>query len=685
MILKKIKLKNIRSYREAEITFPEGSLLLMGDIGSGKTSILLAIEFALFGLQPSQKGNSILRNNETEAQVTLELEVDEKRILIERNLKKSGKSVSQTDCRIKVNDEIYEGSVTEIKNKILSILNYPQEFAKKTNDLYKFTVYTPQEEMKQIILESNDIRLNTLRHIFGIDKYKRIEENLSLLTIKIRQDIRFKEAQILGAEQKKEQIKEKLNQIQREREILGIVEKELKDTELLRKNKQEEMKQINDKIEEKKRLENERDKSELTLNSKKNSLLEIEREIILIKEQLKVKAEIRFKEEDLAILKGKISENEKNYQNLNEDYVKTLSSMQNKEFQMNELRKLIEKISALEKCPTCLQVVTEEYKRNIVIKAKTDYDQINSENLKEKSKKEECIMKIDLARKSVENLKDSLSALQIAKIKLESLNEKERRLDFLEKQRASLSADISLIKSHILQLEETLKGYESYSIIFKQKEQELNLILIKEREVLIRKAEANRSIQIINIQIQEIEEEVKIIETISKEVSYLKELEFWLNSKFLELVLYTEKNVMLKLREEFSKLLSNWFSMLVSDTLSIRLDEAFSPIIQQTDYEIDYNYLSGGERTAVALAYRLALNQTINSLLSTIKTRDLVILDEPTDGFSESQLDKMRDIFNQLKVRQLIIVSHEQKIESFVDKIIHFKKIEGVTQIEKEM
>jgi exonuclease SbcC len=685
MILKKIKLKNIRSYREAEITFPEGSLLLMGDIGSGKTSILLAIEFALFGLQPSQKGNSILRNNETEAQVTLELEVDEKRILIERNLKKSGKSVSQTDCRIKVNDEIYEGSVTEIKNKILSILNYPQEFAKKTNDLYKFTVYTPQEEMKQIILESNDIRLNTLRHIFGIDKYKRIEENLSLLTIKIRQDIRFKEAQILGAEQKKEQIKEKLNQIQREREILGIVEKELKDTELLRKNKQEEMKQINDKIEEKKRLENERDKSELTLNSKKNSLLEIEREIILIKEQLKVKAEIRFKEEDLAILKGKISENEKNYQNLNEDYVKTLSSMQNKEFQMNELRKLIEKISALEKCPTCLQVVTEEYKRNIVIKAKTDYDQINSENLKEKSKKEECIMKIDLARKSVENLKDSLSALQIAKIKLESLNEKERRLDFLEKQRASLSADISLIKSHILQLEETLKGYESYSIIFKQKEQELNLILIKEREVLIRKAEANRSIQIINIQIQEIEEEVKIIETISKEVSYLKELEFWLNSKFLELVLYTEKNVMLKLREEFSKLLSNWFSMLVSDTLSIRFDEAFSPIIQQTDYEIDYNYLSGGERTAVALAYRLALNQTINSLLSTIKTRDLVILDEPTDGFSESQLDKMRDIFNQLKVRQLIIVSHEQKIESFVDKIIHFKKIEGVTQIEKEM
>ena len=48
--------------------------------------------------------------------------------------------------------------------------------------------------MKQIILESGDIRLNTLRHVFGIDKYKRIEENLSTLTSKLREKIRLFEA-----------------------------------------------------------------------------------------------------------------------------------------------------------------------------------------------------------------------------------------------------------------------------------------------------------------------------------------------------------------------------------------------------------------------------------------------------------------------------------------------------------
>ena len=96
---------------------------------------------------------------------------------------------------------------------------------------------------------------------------------------------------------------------------------------------------------------------------------------------------------------------------------------------------------------------------------------------------------------------------------------------------------------------------------------------------------------------------------------------------------------------------------------------------------MDYSYLSGGERTAIALAYRLALNQTINSLLSEIKTKGIVILDEPTDGFSQQQLDKMRDVLQQLKVNQLIIVSHDQKMEGFVDNIIRLKKTQGVTSI----
>jgi len=65
--------------------------------------------------------------------------------------------------------------------------------------------------------------------------------------------------------------------------------------------------------------------------------------------------------------------------------------------------------------------------------------------------------------------------------------------------------------------------------------------------------------------------------------------------------------------------------------------------------------------------------------MSKIKTRDLVILDEPTDGFSDQQLDKMREVLDELNIKQLIIVSHEQKMEGFVDNIIRFKKEHNIS------
>ena len=123
-----------------------------------------------------------------------------------------------------------------------------------------------------------------------------------------------------------------------------------------------------------------------------------------------------------------------------------------------------------------------------------------------------------------------------------------------------------------------------------------------------------------------------------------------------------------------------WFSML-TENLSARINEDFTPIIEQQGYEIDYEALSGGERTAAALAYRLSLNQIINNLMSKLNTRGLIILDEPTDGFSTEQLEKMRNILDELKTEQMILVSHEAKIENFVQNIIRFEKKDGKSHI----
>ncbi|MBU1988315.1 MAG: SMC family ATPase, partial [Nanoarchaeota archaeon] len=198
----------------------------------------------------------------------------------------------------------------------------------------------------------------------------------------------------------------------------------------------------------------------------------------------------------------------------------------------------------------------------------------------------------------------------------------------------------------------------------------------------IKVAELKKEIEFFSRQLEELSKKIKQAEDISKKLDYLNELENWLSKKFAVVISYIEKNVMTKLQSKFSKLFAEWFSMLVSDSFNIGIRDDFTPVIEQQDYEIDYAYLSGGERTAIALAYRLALNQVINSMMSKINTKDIVILDEPTDGFSDQQLDKMRDVLQELNVRQLIIVSHEQKIESFVENVIRFKKEKGISGIE---
>jgi len=177
-----------------------------------------------------------------------------------------------------------------------------------------------------------------------------------------------------------------------------------------------------------------------------------------------------------------------------------------------------------------------------------------------------------------------------------------------------------------------------------------------------------------------LEKEIIKKEELRKDMTYLKQLILWMQEHFLILVNRIEKNVLVTVHHEFSALFEKWFSML-TEQLTARLDEDFTPIIEQQGYEIDYNFLSGGERTAAALSYRLALNQVINSLMSHLNTKDLLILDEPTDGFSSNQIEKMRDIMQDLKVEQLILVSHEAEVESFVQNIIRFEKKSGITRI----
>ena len=675
-------MKNIRSYESAEIEFSQGSTLLSGDIGSGKTSVLLAIEFALFGLQPGQRGFSLLRNGQNEGAVKIEFEVDGKEIIIERTLKKS-KTVSQDFCSIQIDGVKQEISVTELKTKVLEILNYPKEFAKKQNLLYRFTVYTPQEEMKQIILQDPETRINTLRHIFGIDKYKKILENASLISSKIREEKRIKEALISNLENEKEALLLKNKNLEDKKIILQTIEKELDAKKSAVEKIQEEEQEIAEKIEEKKALQQEVEKTRLMLATKKESILNNEKAIEQLKIQITTLQNLNFNESFIEEFERKISILKNETGLLNEQNISFATEISSLNLMINEKEFLKKNLSQLETCPTCLQSVDPNYKANVQNKLENEI--ANSANkIKEISlKKQELSSRIRKLESEMFELEKKIQDLKILKIKVEGIKEKQKTLFELESIQMSLQKDIILLNGHIQSLQDFVFELNKYNNLLQGKKSQLEKAIFEERKTEVKLAELKKELHMIEIQISEISERIYKTEKIKSELFYLTDLENWLSKKFLPIISFIEKNVMAKLKIEFSKLFSEWFSMLVSEQFNINLREDFSPIIEQQDYELDYEYLSGGERTAIALAYRLSLNQVINSFLGKIKTRDFVILDEPTDGFSEQQLDKMRDVLQELNVAQLIIVSHEQKIEGFVENVIRFAKRDGASFIEK--
>jgi exonuclease SbcC len=678
MKIKKIILNNIRSYSREEIEFPEGSILLSGDIGSGKTSVLLGIEFGLFGLQPGQKGSSLLKNGTDNGSVILEFETEGKNVLIERALKR-GKTISQDACSITINGEKKVISVMELKSAILEILEYPKEFSKKQNLLYKFTVYTPQEEMKEIINEDSETRVNTLRHIFGIDKYKRIIENSAILTSKLREEKRLREGMVSNMEKDREELISKETELADKLGNLVSVEKELFLKSEEKQKKQEEKDSAERVLEEKRKTKHELDKINILISGKTETISNNQKTAEILKNQIKELEEIKVDESEINGINNKIKSKREDKENLNKENAKISFELNSLSSRIKELEDLKSKISNLQNCPTCLQEVHDLYKNNILERCNSEIKtmRIRIELLNNEKKKTD--EEIIISNSVISELEKQLNEKNNLRLKIQTLSDKKSRLLEIENSDNLIQKGIDLLKLNKESFETSLSDFDSLKQTFENKQKEFEFSVREERIAEIKVAELKREIEVFSKQIESFKEKIKKTEEIQKKLNYIIELENWISKNFVPLISHIEKNVMIKLKTEFSELFSNWFTMLVSETFNAKLDDNFTPVIEQQDYEIDYSYLSGGERTAVALAYRLALNQLINSLLSKIKTRDIVILDEPTDGFSNQQLDKMRDVLSQLNVKQLILVSHEPKMESFVDHVIKFNKIDGIS------
>ncbi len=815
MFIKKIKLNNIRSYTNHEIEFKEGITLLAGDIGAGKTTILLAMEFALFGLSKSElSGKSLLRHGRKRGYVELDFSVGNKDVTIKRTLKRVSDSVVQDSGYIAINGKEEVLTAEELKIRILKLLGYPRELLRRKNYLFRFTVYTPQEEMKRILYDDEEVRLSTLRKIFQIEKYKTIRENSLIVIRALKQKVKFMKEELKDFKVDEDEIEK----LEKERELnkKEIEEKKEVHNKLLKDLSELEagIKDNEAKIEEFRKLEN---KKELVAGEIKN-LKEIISDVVNEIKQNKEKALSMIKElnsitiandgdsvskikDEIERLNSEIADNEKKISRLNErikhlkekkqEIKESIQEMNEKVNIIPQLKSEIEKLEseyrkilAKEKeldsekqkhevlavkekeilikinehkqrmkdvdsdvCPVCRQRITDDYRKSIISSEQRILKELQNEleNIQKKIKENDARIKKlsasnsdDIARQ-IERKSSELSELE----KLHGeINEATEKLKGIEKEISVNEKEIALTESNILKerLKELNKKLEHALVIeekrkrrtvlkktildlkaranelkrkyanakesleVKQKElnelkkqllnsldvkKELDSLYLKQKELEEKERKTSNTILVLktnNANLQEkIEELIKrqnIIKEKKKELEHKEKLIQWLSQFFIPLSEEIERAVMLKIYFEFNELFVQWFQMLINDeNLEARLDDNFSPLIVQNGYETSINNLSGGEKTSLALAYRLALNKVINNLISGIKTRDLIILDEPTDGFSSEQLDNVRTVLNELGLRQIIIVSHEAKIESFADNIIRIAKREGKSEI----
>ena len=365
MFLRSLTLKNIRSYTETHLEFEKGITLLAGDIGSGKTTLLLAIEFAIFGLLRGQtSGGTLLRHGTREGSVELSFDLNGQSVTIQRTLKK-GTTINQEAGSLTINGQQVQGTATELKAKILQLIGYPDELLSKSKSLiYRYTVYTPQEEMKHILYESTDERLDTLRKLFNIDKYKRIQENALTYMRELRNQNKLLATQLTelpAVEQELQQAQQTLKEKQAQfQQLVQELTQQRKTLTNLQSQHQHQEQQLQDyRAFKEKQLLNKTQAQHLQEQLEKNA-----------QERETIQGQIGQLQKEIPPLNLTLPETLDEYIQQAQQEIQKLQQHQHtfiqQETQETTLQKaaqgLMQKIQQLNQCPTCLQNVDENHK-----------------------------------------------------------------------------------------------------------------------------------------------------------------------------------------------------------------------------------------------------------------------------------------------------------------------------------
>ena len=684
-----IELGDFLAHSNTKLQFENGVTVFVGDNGAGKSSIIDAITFALFGQHTRKSNKGLIKRGSNQGFSKIGFSINGKQYEAVRKIDSKG-ALAATFSEIVGEDRI-EIAAGERKQFGESMTQQVEQVIGLDFEKLKIASIVQQGELNAIINAKPKEFKELLNAIIGIDKLDVASESMKVVNKEFR-----------------EQIKEKIGFDDTHIEIL------LRDLEKYEN-------EINESIPEKNKLESNQKEIEKTVDELRKEI-EIETPKVDKINQLESRKKelVEYAKEAIRGIQQQISENERKIHDCEscfehagqkndleskiikveqavEDTLKKIQELTSQTASLKEKQLLASKLQLKDnKCPVCDSNVDklnplfqEEHLKEEIIR-------IREEIVSKEKEREMYNQKRKVFSEKLQHSRDAEATLRA-----HSINNKEELLliqkDVQSKKESiqkipSLGGnliEISQIDSHAKMIFENITKLELETKGFDEQEFENLKKSVNQKQIQL--SQINQQIGAISEKISKGEQQIKTIQSAVSELKIVKEYIGNLN-EIQTNVFSRDGPVATSLRSwalnTISAKASEYLTLLNTKIQRIILSEK-SRDISITCYSksevLELESLSGGEKVSVALALRLGMA----SLLAA-SNLNLMILDEPTTHLDAERkkslvgvLSQLSNISNSDTRMQFLIITHDAEIfeDSTVEQIYKFESSEQGSKV----
>jgi exonuclease SbcC len=175
MKIEVVQLENIRSHVKSTVPFTRGFNCVVGGVGCGKSSVMYAVDFALFGDSIARSFEYLLREGADYGKVVVQFSQNGNTYKITRGLKRKGKGISQDFDQLRLYEE--ETLIASLKND--AIAEQIKAITGLDRDLYREIVWFRQEHLKELLDAAPRDRQKRLDELFGLSDYELAWSNIA--------------------------------------------------------------------------------------------------------------------------------------------------------------------------------------------------------------------------------------------------------------------------------------------------------------------------------------------------------------------------------------------------------------------------------------------------------------------------------------------------------------------------